>query len=118
MGVVQFQDRPINMGFGEYPAEYNPKIHGPFDPARFYGKADIPLGQVKLGELPAWLGRRSIGGIPSAMSRAFWRRQHKYVLPKKTGFAPFAQLMVGSMAFFYLINYSKLAHHRNHKYHW
>lgn len=26
------------MGFGEYPAEYNPKIHGPYDPARFYGK--------------------------------------------------------------------------------
>lgn len=26
------------MGFGDYPAEYNPKIHGIYDPARFYGK--------------------------------------------------------------------------------
>lgn len=26
-----------NMGFGDYPAEYNPKIHGIYDPARFYG---------------------------------------------------------------------------------
>lgn len=26
------------MGFGDYPAEYNPKIHGVYDPARYYGK--------------------------------------------------------------------------------
>lgn len=26
------------MGFGDYPAEYNPAKHGPYDPARFYGK--------------------------------------------------------------------------------
>lgn len=26
------------MGFGDYPAEYNPKVHGIYDPARFYGK--------------------------------------------------------------------------------
>lgn len=26
------------MGFGDYPIEYNPKVHGPYDPARFYGK--------------------------------------------------------------------------------
>jgi len=25
------------MAFGDYPAEYNPKIHGPYDPARYYG---------------------------------------------------------------------------------
>ena len=23
---------------GEYPPEYNPKIHGPYDPSRNYGK--------------------------------------------------------------------------------
>lgn len=28
------------MGFGEYPADYNPKVHGPYDPARFYGKRE------------------------------------------------------------------------------
>lgn len=26
------------MGFGDYPAEYNPAKHGPYDPARYYGK--------------------------------------------------------------------------------
>ncbi len=26
------------MGWGEYPAEYNAKVHGPYDPARWYGK--------------------------------------------------------------------------------
>merc|ERR1711911_125565 len=106
------------MGLGEYPVDYNPKVHGPYDPARFYGKPDTPFGQVKLGELVSWLGRRSIGGIPSAFSRAFWRWQHKYLLPKKTGFAPFGQFLVGSMIFFYAINYGKITKHRNHKYHW
>lgn len=24
--------------FGQYPAEYDAKIHGPYDPARYYGK--------------------------------------------------------------------------------
>ena len=33
------------MGFGEYPADYNPSIHGPYDPARYYGKREylIPI---------------------------------------------------------------------------
>lgn len=26
------------MAFGDYPVEYNPSVHGPYDPARFYGK--------------------------------------------------------------------------------
>lgn len=29
------------MAFGDYPAEYNPKVHGPYDPARFYGKRKL-----------------------------------------------------------------------------
>lgn len=29
-----------NMAFGDYPAEYNPKTHGIYDPARFYGKRE------------------------------------------------------------------------------
>lgn len=31
------------MAWGEYPAEYNPKVHGPYDPARFYGKGKTHL---------------------------------------------------------------------------
>lgn len=26
------------MAFGDYPKEYNPSVHGPYDPARYYGK--------------------------------------------------------------------------------
>ncbi|XP_057381507.1 putative ATP synthase subunit f, mitochondrial [Daphnia carinata] len=108
------------MAWGEYPAGYNPKVHGPYDPARFYGKADTALANVKLGELGAWLGRRnlSLGGIAGGFSRGFWRWQHKYLQPKKVGIAPFVQLTVGSMIFFYALNYGKMKHHRNVKYHW
>lgn len=33
------------MGFGDYPAEYNAKVHGPYDPARFYGKGNYKFIQ-------------------------------------------------------------------------
>ncbi|XP_065580322.1 putative ATP synthase subunit f, mitochondrial [Artemia franciscana] len=108
------------MGFGDYPAEYNPKVHGPYDPARFYGKADVPLGQVKLGELSQWLGRRNKNpqAVAAAVSRGWWRWQHKYVLPRKGGIAPYIQLIVGCSIFFYAINYGKMVAHRQRKYHW
>lgn len=32
------KENPIKMAIGDYPIEYNPKIHGVYDPARFYGK--------------------------------------------------------------------------------
>jgi len=28
-------------GLGEYPPEYNPRIHGPYDPSRNYGKGQF-----------------------------------------------------------------------------
>lgn len=28
----------LKMAFGDYPVEYNPKVHGVYDPARYYGK--------------------------------------------------------------------------------
>ncbi|CAL4066986.1 unnamed protein product [Meganyctiphanes norvegica] len=117
---LSIQNSTGNMGMADYPSEYNPKIHGPYDPARFYGKVDTALGQVKLGELGSWVGRRNLSpaGIVGACSRAWWRWQHKYMLPKKTGVAPFLQLAVGSMAFFYALNYGKMVHHRNYKHHW
>ena len=33
-------------GLGALPKGYDKAIHGPYDPAVFYGKADIPLSQV------------------------------------------------------------------------
>ncbi|XP_058979034.1 putative ATP synthase subunit f, mitochondrial [Musca domestica] len=100
------------MAFGDYLAEYNPKVHGPYDPARYYGKADVPFGQVKLGELGAWFA-----GIAGAFSRVWWRWNHKYVQPKRAGIAPFLQLTAAAMTFFYAINYGKMRHHRRYKYH-
>lgn len=118
------------MALGDYPAEYNPKVHGPYDPARFYGKrkcsnrniaagrlcneilvfsADTPFGQVKISELGAWFGRRnkSPQALMGGLSRTWWRWQHKYVQPKRAGIAPMFQLIAGSMLFFYAINYGK-----------
>ncbi|XP_063699002.1 putative ATP synthase subunit f, mitochondrial [Culicoides brevitarsis] len=107
------------MGFGDYPAEYNPKVHGPYDPARYYGKPDTPFSQVKLGEVGAWFGRRnkSPQALAGACSRAFWRWQHNYCLPRRAGMAPVFQVIVGAMVFFYTINYGKITAHRNYKYH-
>ncbi|XP_052861421.1 putative ATP synthase subunit f, mitochondrial [Anopheles cruzii] len=107
------------MAIGDYPAEYNPKTHGPYDPARFYGKPDTPFGQVKVGEVGAWLARRDKNprALAGVFSRTFWRWQHKYMQPKRTGIAPFFQVVVGGVIFFYTINYGKLKHHRNYKYH-
>lgn len=37
------------MGFGDYPAEYNPKVHGPYNPAQYYGKrkySDVPMANI------------------------------------------------------------------------
>ncbi|XP_046740774.1 putative ATP synthase subunit f, mitochondrial isoform X1 [Diprion similis] len=107
------------MGFGDYPAEYNRSIHGPYDPARYYGKPDTPFGQVKLNELIPWLGRRnkSPRAMVAAVSRAWWHWQHKYVHVKRGGIAPFFQLTAGAMLWFYVINYQKYKNHRNYKYH-
>ncbi|XP_046661017.1 putative ATP synthase subunit f, mitochondrial [Homalodisca vitripennis] len=107
------------MAFGDYPADYNPKVHGPYDPARYYGKADTPLAQVKLGEFGQWLMRRNKS--PQAMvacgSRAFWRWQHKYCQAKRAGIAPFLQVSVAMMATFYYLNYYTMRAHRTMKYH-
>ncbi|GAB6025757.1 hypothetical protein CHUAL_011742 [Chamberlinius hualienensis] len=107
------------MAIGDYPAEYNSKVHGPYDPARYYGKPDTPLGEVKIGELAQWLGRRKWGPRPfaQACSRAYWRWQHKYSLPRYGGLAPYVQIAVGSAFVFYLLNYYKIKKHSQWKYH-
>ncbi|XP_043483650.1 putative ATP synthase subunit f, mitochondrial [Leptopilina heterotoma] len=105
--------------FGEYQPDYNPKIHGTYDPARFYGKPDTPFGEVKLRELGSWFSRRqkSPQAFAQLVSRAWWRWQHKYMLPKNALFVGPMQLVFGGMALFYWINYGKLKHHKNFKYH-
>ncbi|XP_043248470.1 putative ATP synthase subunit f, mitochondrial [Colletes gigas] len=107
------------MEFGNYPAEYEPAKHGPYDPARYYGKPDTPFGEVKLGELSSWVMRRNKGPreLMGLLSRAFWRWQHKYMQPVKMGVAPFFQVAVGCSILSYYLNYLRIRHHRNYKYH-
>ncbi|XP_076171344.1 ATP synthase, subunit F [Ptiloglossa arizonensis] len=109
----------MKQGIGDYPLEYDPVRHGPYDPARYYGKPDTPFGEVKLGELVSWVGRRKKGPRPliALFSRAYWRWQHKYVFPQKTGVAPFFQVVVPLCALFYCFNYLRIRGHRNYKYH-
>lgn len=73
--------------------------------------ADTPLAQTKVGEVGAWLARRdkTPRAVSGAISRCFWRWQHKYCQPKRAGIAPFFQVVVGSMIFFYAINYGKIS---------
>lgn len=108
------------MKFGEYPNEYDPKVHGPYDPSRYYGKKDTPFGEVQLKDLSSWISRRKITPftIGGAISRAFWRWQHKYVQPRKTGIAPFFQVVVGSGMVFYLLNFDKMKRERHYEHHW
>ena len=44
--IWTFSETYIKM-LGQLPSGYNKAVHGPYDPAVFYGKADIPLSQVK-----------------------------------------------------------------------
>lgn len=108
-----------NMRLGDYPDEYNREKHGSYDPARYYGPPDTPFGQVKLGELPGWLLRRrkSPRAMIQAFSRAYWRWNHKYMQPRKCGIAGYWHIIWISMIYGYVINYQKLKHERNYKYH-
>lgn len=108
------------MVWGEYPQEYIPKIHGPYDPGRYYGKKDTPFGEVKLKDLNNWISRRNITPISvvGVISRAHWRWQHKYVQPRKCGVAPFFHIVVVCGGVFYLLNYDKMKIERQYLYHW
>ncbi|CAH1738695.1 unnamed protein product [Aphis gossypii] len=78
-------DRPAGSykidNIGDYPCEYNPKVHGPYNPARFYGTPDTSFSQLKLCEVTDWVKRRnkSPKSIVGLFSRAYWRWSHQYV---------------------------------------
>ena len=134
------------LGLGECHPGYNPKVHGPYDPAINYGKSklssvltcfikiivydlylrkrttpwiwiniltffseDIPLGQVKISELPGWLARRNWtpAGIARGMSRGYWRWNHAFLQPKRAGMAGFIHWCVGICFVSYMASYGK-----------
>jgi len=106
-------------GIGEYPPEYNRRIHGPYNPSKYYGKPDIPYGDVKVGELPAWFARRSFHplSIARALGRAHWHWNLKYVQVRYGTAAPMLQFAVALSFFFYVINYKTIRLHNRAKYH-
>lgn len=50
------QKAQLKMAFGDYPVEYNPKTHGVYDPARFYGKRKYQ-SDANLLEFHRFLGK-------------------------------------------------------------
>ncbi|KER26074.1 hypothetical protein T265_06605 [Opisthorchis viverrini] len=83
-------------GFGLLPKEYNVRIHGAYFPGYFYGKPDTPIMDVKIGELPAWLSRRSRNPADwaRAIARFGWRYTFKWIACKQLTFAPVFQFAV------------------------
>merc|ERR1712243_474916 len=107
-------------GMGELPKEYNIKIHGPYDPCTYYGPKGTPLSQTKIGQLPGWLARRnkSPAAIGRCMSRGYHRWLHRYYHPRYSGMAPFFQACFLWSGLFFCMNYAKISHHKNYKFHW
>ncbi|VDP99383.1 unnamed protein product [Trichobilharzia regenti] len=103
--------RNIMPEFGLLPKEYNVRVHGAYNPAVYYGKKDIPLGEVKLGEFSQWLSRRS--KHPADMFRACSRFMWRY----KTTAAPYFHLTLSFALFRYISDYSEHKSHRHSKYH-
>merc|ERR1712215_76487 len=104
-------------GIGCYPKEYNPKVHGAFNAAVYYGKPDTPFKDVKLGELGAWIDRRQLSGIPSAISRASARYMNKYVELWKPSHVPVVHWCASAMFIYWAMQAAWLRNHRHHKYH-
>ena len=78
---VFFYNRVIHPSeIGLYSKHYKPKVHGPYCHWRYYGPQDTKLMDVKISELPAWIGRRdkSIGAIYDEAMRNIWRVHNLY----------------------------------------
>ncbi|CAD5232208.1 unnamed protein product [Bursaphelenchus xylophilus] len=78
---VYFYNRVISRTeIGLYQKAYNPKVHGPYCHWRYYGKPEVRLLDVKVADLPAWLGRRefSVGAAYNELVRNIWRVHNKY----------------------------------------
>ncbi|KAK3575849.1 hypothetical protein CHS0354_008031 [Potamilus streckersoni] len=101
---------------GCYPVEYNPKVHGPYSPARYYGPRDIPFSEVKLQDVPAWISRRKFNPIRT-VNRAYWRWVFKYGDVKKGGFSWIMQLAFFMAAGSYMLRYNQHKYERHAKYH-
>merc|ERR1711992_319993 len=105
--------------YGRYPREYNPKVHGPYHPGRSYGKPDIPLSEVKLGELMGWFMRRDKGITASwqLVHRGYWNWVRKFWQVKNPTFAGVSHIIMAFSTVFFFNLYESRSYHRHCKYH-
>ncbi|XP_067940733.1 putative ATP synthase subunit f, mitochondrial [Watersipora subatra] len=105
---------------GRPPPEYNPYVHGPYDPGKFYGNKGKPWQEVKLAELPSWLTKRSANPIDWTRSfyRAYWRYSHRWLNTKKIGSASIFHVGLFFGAYYYFLQYRSHTDERRSKYHW
>ncbi|XP_061182454.1 putative ATP synthase subunit f, mitochondrial [Saccostrea echinata] len=71
--------------FGEFPKEFNPRIHGAYQADRYYGTPDKAFSELKLGEVIPWMKRRdaSLTGTARFFSRKLYGHQLRWHLCAK-----------------------------------
>jgi F-type H+-transporting ATPase subunit f len=110
-----------NVELGKTPKEYNPRVHGFYNPAVYYGKPDTPFSQVKLNEMGAWVKRREWGLTPTArlISRGFWRYCQTWVTTRyiSSVFLMHVVAINGIAAFFWKSHEMSHWHHQRYRYH-
>ncbi|UJR22345.1 hypothetical protein I4U23_025407 [Adineta vaga] len=87
--------------FNEYPRDFNPRVHGPYCPWRYYGKRDLHFGDVKLADIPAWVARRDKTpmGVYQGGIRTFWKFYRAYLDNKKPNLIWYTQIFVVASLF-------------------
>ncbi|CAL8078960.1 unnamed protein product [Calicophoron daubneyi] len=105
--------------FGLLPKEYNARVHGPYFPGYYYGKPDTPIWDVKLGDLKAWVSRRSRSPVDMgrAISRFAWRYSFRWFAAKKLTLAPVFQVAALIAFVRYMSDYGEHQNERHSKYH-
>ncbi|CAF1487673.1 unnamed protein product, partial [Rotaria magnacalcarata] len=102
--------------FNEYPRDFNPRVHGPYCPWRYYGKRDLHFSDVKLADISAWVARRDKTpmGIYQGGIRTFWKFYRAYLDNKKPNLIWYTQIFVAAS----LINFIIFAMPDRKQYKW
>merc|ERR1711860_332058 len=105
--------------FNPYTYGYNPRVHGPFDPQRFYGEGKpVCWWNVKLKDMPLriFVANRSLDNVVPTFNRWLNKMMAKWVRPKNAfPMLPF----YGAMIVFYMFNSRyKMLWHNNAVHHW
>uniref|UniRef100_A0A914XJS5 ATP synthase subunit f, mitochondrial n=1 Tax=Plectus sambesii TaxID=2011161 RepID=A0A914XJS5_9BILA len=106
--------------FGLRDARYNPNVHGPYLPSRYYGPKDKTFAEVKVGELPAWLGRRQKGLLPTyrLIARAHARWMQNYAMVRHGGWSHVWQGLFILALLCYIECWPKYRKWQQARYHW